>query len=547
MDKKRRIWIVAGIVLAAVLAVVVGMQMLFNADTYRGRIEAALSSSLGRSVQLGHLEASVLSGSLVASAPSIADDPAFGSQPFMTAKTIRIGVEMGPLLLHHELHITGITIQQPQIRLVRAANGTWNFSSIGGKRKSADPPATDDVLPNLTVGKMAIRKAMLTIERLPSTGQARTYSDVDVTAQEFSLAKAFPFSVSGKLPGDGSVEVRGTAGPINQQDASLTPLTAQVLMEHADLVQAGFVEPQQGIAGVADLDAKVVSNGTAAQVSGKLHLAELKLASRGAPSSEPVDCRFEINQDLRSLSGRLSNGMLQIGQAALSISGTYETQGNATKVAMKANGQNMPIDPLVAFLPSLGLQLPPGAHLQGGTLTLALDVSGPTTATVISGPVRIANTQLAGFDLGQKLASIQALTGSKTGSTTTIQSLSTNLRYGPDGVRTDNLAAVVVGIGSASGSGSISPAGALDYHLLVKPSSTGAGAVAGQAISLLSGALGSAVTQNTKNGIPLVIGGTTSSPTFTPDMSKMVGGMLQQKKTQQANPLSKTLGGLLGR
>jgi AsmA protein len=208
----------------------------------------------------------------------------------------------------------------------------------------------------------------------------------------------------------------------------------------------------------------------------------------------------------------------------------------------------MPVDDLVAFLPSLGVQLPSGSRLQGGTLTTTLNITGPVTALVMSGPVRIDNTQLAGFDLGQKLAGIQALTGAKTGSNTTIQVLSTNLHYGPDGIQTNNLIANVGGLGSATGNGSISPSNALNYHLLIKFDSSGVGGLATQALSLLPGVLGSTAGQSAKNGIPVAIGGTTANPTFTPEMSKLIGGAATQKNsTTPANSIGKALGGLFHR
>jgi hypothetical protein len=259
-----------------------------------------------------------------------------------------------------------------------------------------------------------------------------------------------------------------------------------------------------------------------------------------------VSAQFSLDQNLQSLSGNIDSATLQIGKAVLAISGGYQASGNTTALQLEANGHNMPIDQLVAFLPSLGVQLPSGARLQGGTLTATLNISGPTTAPSISGPIRIENAQLAGFDLGQKLAGIQMLTGAKTGSTTTIQFLSTDLRYGPDGIHTDNLNAVVTGLGSASGAGSISPGGALNYQLLVKLNTSSVGGLATQAMSLLPGALGAAMSQSAKNGIPVTIGGTTSNPTFTPDLSRMAGGALQQqKKSAQANPLGRVLGGLI--
>lgn len=547
MANIKRSWIILA---AVVVVLVMGffiVQHLLDADTYRGRIEATLSDSLGRPVKLGHLDFSPFSGSLVAEAPSISDDPAFGNQPFMTAKDVRIGVEMGPLLFHRELHITGFTIDQPTITLLRAENGTWNYSSIGaeGKRK-APTSETNNLVPNLTVRLIDIHDGTVTVGTIPQQGKPHVYSDLNVNVQNFSFTSVFPFTIQGKLAAGGSLDMRGNAGPMNQHDASLTPATAQVSLKHADLVTAGFVDPAQGISGLADLDTKVVSNGQSVQADGTLQLAQLKLAKNGSPASQPMNVQFSLNQDLQSLSGKIDKADVTFGKAMLAITGTYQTRGNTATIQLSLNGQNMPINELEAFLPSLGVQLPSGSRLQGGTLTATLDVSGPVTAPVIAGPVRIANTQLAGFDLGQKLGSIQSLTGARTGSNTTIQALSTNLRYGPEGTRTDNLAAVVTGLGSASGGGSISPAGALNYRLLVKLDSAGVGGLATQAMSMIPGAFGSAISQTTKNGIPLTITGTTANPSFTPDVSKMASGAMQQKKGTQTN-LGKTLGGLLHR
>jgi AsmA protein len=545
MIKSKRTWILLASLAVVLLAALLVVPRLLDADTYRGRIEAALSTSLGRNVRLGHLSFSPFSGSLVALTPSIADDPGFSAQPFLTAEDIRIGIDTGAFVLRRELHIRSVAIDQPKIILLRAENGTWNYSTMGGQKKSAPVPAnTNASLQNLTVNSIDIKDGTLTVGALPAHGQPRIYTDLNVSARNVSPTSSFPFTVTGKLPAGGTLEITGNAGPISQQDASLTPVTAQVSLKRADLVAAGFVEPSQGIAGIADLDTKLVSNGQAVQANGKLHLTQLRLAKNGSPSTQPVDLNFALNQDLRQLAGKITNATLQIGKAALAMTGTYQTRGNTPTVQAHVVGQNMPIDELVAFLPSLGVQLPPKSRLQGGTLTTTLDITGPVSAPVVTGPVRIANTQLAGFDLGQKLASIQSLTGAKTGSTTTIQTLSTDLRYGPDGTQTNNLATVVTGLGSASGGGAVSAAGALNYHLIVKPDVAGVGGMATQALALIPGQYGSAITQTTRNGIPVTIAGTTSNPTFTPDMSKLASGALPQKN-QPSTSLGNVLGGLI--
>jgi AsmA protein len=539
----KRIWMIVALLGVVLLGALLVVSNLLDVGTYRGPIQTALSDSLGRPVQLEHLEFSLFSGSLVAAAPSIGDDPAFNSQPFLTAKDIRIGIETGALLFHHDLHITGLSIEQPAITLLRKEDGTWNYSSIGSEGKRKAPTAdTGNLLPNLTVGKLRIEDGTLTVGTLPAKEPPHVYSELNVSAQNFSFEHPFPFKMSGKLPNGGSLDINGNAGPINQRDASLTPVTAQISLKHADLVAGGLVAAGQGISGIADLDTKIVANGRTAQVDGKLHMSQIQLAKNGSPSSQPVDVQFSVNEDLQALSGKIANASVQVGKAALNVIGSYERRGNTASTQLHVSGQNMPIDDLVAFLPSLGVQLPAGSRLHGGTLTISVDVIGPVTAPSISGPVRVANTQLAGFDLGQKLSSIQSLSGTRTGSNTTIQVLSTNLHYGPEGTRTDNLAAVVSGLGSASGSGWVSAGGALNYHLTVKLDS-GAGAVASQGLSMIPGALGSAIGTTAKNGIPLIIGGTTANPIFTPDMGKMLGGVIN-KKSPAVNPLGKALGGI---
>ena len=543
MPKFQRVWFVVAVVVAVLIIGFFVAQHFLNADTYRGRIEAALSDSLGRQVQLGHLDFSLFSGSLVASAPSISDDPSFSNQPFLTAKDIHIGVEVGKLLFSRELHITGFTVDKPQIHLLRKEDGTWNYSSLGGQGK-AKPTESSNPIPNLTVNRIQVKDGTVTVATLPTQGQPHVYSDVNVSADDFSFVKSFPFQVSCNLPAGGDLKIKGDAGPLNQHDASLTPFSAEIKVNKANLLASGFIEASQGIAGLADLNAKIVSDGKVAGLSGNLHLSQLKLAKNGTPSSEPVDVQFAVHQDLRALSGKIDKGNVQVGKAAMDIAGTYQTRGNQTTAQLTANGQQMPIDSLVAFLPSLGIQLPSGSRLEGGTLTANLTISGPTSGPVVSGPVRISNTRLAGFDLGKKLAAIRALTGARTGSDTTIQTLDTDLHYGPDGTRTDNLVAVVTGLGSASGNGSIRPADALNYHLRIKLDSSGAGGAVTKAAGLLPGVFGSAVTQATKNGIPVAITGTTSNPVFAPELGGMVPGATQ-KNQKSTSPLGKALGGLL--
>src|SRR6201997_280755 len=122
----------------------------------------------------------------------------------------------------------------------------------------------------------------------------------------------------------------------------------------------------------------------------------------------------------------------------------------------------MSVDELQAMLPSMGIVLPSGSQLKGGTLSVDLAIAGPLDKLVITGPVRLSNTQLANFDLGSKLGALSAFAGRAPSSRdTSIQNASLNARVAPEGTRADNINLTIPALGVINGAGTVSPAGAL--------------------------------------------------------------------------------------
>ncbi|PYV69823.1 MAG: hypothetical protein DMG97_20740, partial [Acidobacteria bacterium] len=101
---KRALKIVA-IVIGVLIVVVLALPFIVNVNNFRPRIEAELTTALGRKVSIGDLSLSLWSGSLAADDIAIADDPAFGNMPFIRAKSLDVGVEMMPLIFSKTLHI----------------------------------------------------------------------------------------------------------------------------------------------------------------------------------------------------------------------------------------------------------------------------------------------------------------------------------------------------------------------------------------------------------------------------------------------------------
>lgn len=562
---RRPILIAAGSIIVIIILAILSIPLFLNADSFRTRIETALTSSLGRKVTLGKLDLSILSGSLVAQDATVADDPAFSSQPFLHASSLKIKIDVLPLILHHQVNIEGFDLDSPSITLIQAANGTWNYSTIGGAQQNISAnQQSSSLLPNLTVGHISIANGKMTVATQSSPGAPavppHTYDRLSLKVTNFAFDKSFPFTASAHVPGDGSISLSGNAGPVDEHDASLTPFTLQGTLKHIDLASSGIVPPDTGISGIADVDLKAISNGQTLNADISATAQNLQLAKNGSPSSQPVNVQLTVAQNVKALTGQIQKGTVTIGKAVVNIAGTYQTSGATTALNLQINGQSMPIDELQAFLPSVGVHLPSGSRLQGGTLTTTLAVTGSTAAPIINGPIRVDNTSLAGFDLNSKLGPITKLTGAKSGSATSIRSFSANIHVEGGNIRTDNLALDVPALGTASGAGTVSATGALNYNIIIKPTlfstsnQSATGGIAGQLLGAANiGGIGGIAGSALKNGVPVVIGGTTSNPTFTPNMNNLLrsgaGNAIQSltKPSTTNSPLSNALGGLFGK
>src|ERR1700728_1213243 len=198
MGKMTRFALIAvGAVVALVVLVAVCLPLVLKADSFRARIESTLTKSLGRKVTIGKLDLSVWSGGLVATNCTVADDPAFSTQPFIQADSVKIGVEILPLVFSKELRIRGFSLVDPKVQLLRAANGTWNYSTIG---KSAAPSAQDaetkQTFPDLTVGHVTVENGRFTVGTQPAAGTparaaARVYDQVNLEVKDFGFENSF--------------------------------------------------------------------------------------------------------------------------------------------------------------------------------------------------------------------------------------------------------------------------------------------------------------------------------------------------------------------
>lgn len=556
-------WI--AIIIAILIVLVLVAPFVINVNDFRPRIESELTNALGRKVTVGNLSLSLWSGSLAADNIAIADDPAFSNAPFVKAESLNVGVNMIPLIFSKTLQVRDITLTRPQVSLLRTAEGKWNFSSIGQSTQSggtqpaaaeqpAKPsapekskqktPAEQQKSPqtatepspgnkssseqgleqNFSVGALNIRNGQITMADTNARSKAQVYSNVDLTMKNLSFTTQFPFTLSAGLPGGGNAKLDGTAGPVNRSDASLTPLQAKISVNGLDLAKSGFVDPSSGFEGVTNFAGTIESDGNQARSMGSATAQHLKLSPKGTPAQSTIGLKYATNYELQKQVGQLTQGDVSVGKASAKLSGTYDLHGPSAVLHMKLNADNMPVEDLQTLLPALGVVLPSGSKLEGGTLTADLTINGPVNQLIIAGPVKLANTKLAGFDLGSKFSSVAALSGAKTGPDTSIQNFSSEVHYAPSGIQTNNVNLVIPALGTIQGNGTVSPQNTLDYKMTANFN----GSVVG-GLTKMAGVSGNSAT------IPFSITGTASDPKFMPDVKGLLGNQL-------GNQLKKNLG-----
>src|SRR5947209_6537235 len=552
----KRLLVISGIIVGVLLLIVIVVPLFINVDSFRPDLEKKISAALNRTVHIGKLDASLLSGGATASDITIDDDPAFNKGPFLKASSVKVGVELMPLIFSKQFKVTSLIIQKPEITLLKNAAGKWNYSTLGGGKQQASSEPSGKSAPEISVAKFEIADGTVRVGHSSghTAGKESVYQNVNVTARNISATTAMPFTLSANLPQGGKLELEGQAGPLNQADSAKSPFDAKITLKHVDLAATGFVDPSSGVAGTIDFDGQAKSDGRRLHSEGKATATGLKVVKGGQPGKQPVGLDYKSDYSLDSETGDI-NANLHSGNSLTNAAGTLSAKGEETLANLKIQGKNMPVNDVEGLLPAFGVVLPSGASLQGGVINMDMTAEGPLDRLVINGPLSITGTHLSGYNLASKLGALAAFTGNKAGTTgTLIQTFSSALRVAPEGIRADNILLDVPSIGNLTGNGVIAGNNSLDFKMLLK--------LSGGANSLLGGLTGISTSAQSQ-GLPFLIQGTTSNPVFRPALNNAVKGNLQnalsqalggnksdsnaQSQNQQKPNLKDALGGLLGK
>lgn len=359
----------AAIVTGGVLLYAVRSLHLMLAER-QARLLERLSDSLGRKVEVSTTKVS-LGWGLMANMTDlkIADDPAVSDRPFIEASNAYFKVELLPLLSHH-LRVTEITLERPEVHIIRNEQGEFNVSTLGKKRGEHEAtsehrrageieaaPITSEHgneraeerrrgTRAIYVQSLAIEGGVITYEERGPNAGVTTIRDVDLAVKDFSLARAFDVSLKLPILSDkANVDIAGTIGPVAHEDVvdfkhAPFALEAKVgPLELAKLRTIGSIgkEMPEALSVSDPVSLEAHADGTFA--SPKFHIESDLSANRIAWAdafNKPASVPLKLSAD-----GSRSDAGLKVTQASLTLGGL---DANAQKIAFGGGNLSAHVD-----------------------------------------------------------------------------------------------------------------------------------------------------------------------------------------------------------
>jgi AsmA protein len=260
------ILILAGVVVMAVVSALAALPWVLNTPAFQSYVGQAAAHALSRPIKFAALSIAPFPvPSVKLRGLQIAEDPAFGRDPFLTVGEGRLRIRLRPLL-SGRVELVDLVLEEPRIELIEDQAGHWNWASLGiptaggtsaprSRGRSPGAPATAVLLSRVSIVKGTMRYQKVGVAR--SEIQA---DKVNVTVSQESAGGAL------RLRGDALVQPGAVQLTIT--DASLIPGAGR---SFADMVLKATVEIEAR--DVASLGQQLMGIPAAGSVKGRLEVS----------------------------------------------------------------------------------------------------------------------------------------------------------------------------------------------------------------------------------------------------------------------------------
>ena len=424
----RKIGIALGIIILVIVAGALIFVATFDVNRYRGTIQSELEKRLGRQVNLGEMHLRVFPPRFGVQDLAIADDPRFSPDaPFVKAKELDVAVKLLPLL-HKQVEISSLDLQQPTVNLIKNQAGGWNFASIGhpsdvtnsqspasaeATKRPAEAPAPNSIQPNpapeqqFSLGELTIKDGRISLLDQTQSKTPSLYNHIDVTLKDFSLDTPFTIDAATHMAGTGTEEIRlqGQGGPIAEQDLMNTPFHGTLdikQVEITDLTKFLNSPALNGTDGVITGQIKITNDSGKVTAEGETNIEKGRV--RGMELGYPIAAQYDLTNDSDLIAIR--KFILKLGPTPLEVSGTINAKA-APKIDLNVRANNVSIAEAAKLAAASGMALSQGTTATG-MVNVNVQASGPAEKPALTGTVTASNIQLSGKEIPQPVQ-IQAI------------------------------------------------------------------------------------------------------------------------------------------
>lgn len=397
---KIRYFVVALVVIVVVIAIGIGL-ISANIDSFRPRIQAEMQEKLNRPVTLGHLGLRVIPLSIRVDGFSIGDDPSFHSaQPFATASKVYVSAGLFSLITGNP-KVEDIVLDQPQIDLIRNAQGKWNFSSLGGASTSSGGNS------NFRLDKLQIDDGKVALTDALNHEPRNVYDHIDLTVTDFAENKKFGVDLAVHLPGAGKqlAEFKGDVGPLNQNaKTAIPPVSGRVSVQQVSLAAvnrfaAGTLPPQTD--SVISGETKINTSGSDLSANGDLKFENTVV--RGAKIDYPIEAKYDVAADQALNNISVKSGALTLGSTKFDVAGSFDNAVKPAQVNMQVKTQDTSLTEMAKLAGAMGIAFSPQYKIEG-RLSVNLTAKGPVTAPQLNGNITAKNVSASGGEIKEPVS-----------------------------------------------------------------------------------------------------------------------------------------------
>jgi uncharacterized protein involved in outer membrane biogenesis len=299
--RRLAVWALGAVAVAVVLVLVLvaALPLLVDVPRVQGAVASAASQVLGRQVKFRSLAVRILPfPAIELRGLEVAEDPAFGRDPFVTLDTGLMRLRLSPLL-RGRVEFGEIVLRAPVISVIQNERGRWNVATLGGTEpKVAAPPARGRGRAGgagevATIGwsHVKIEKGVVTYLALGSKNRASRYRVEDLVLTLGQRGGPLAFEGTAKItPGDLAVKIAdGLLGGNGARNLAEASLQANLTFEAKDVatVITTALGPSPTVGGA--LDGRLVLGGTlgAPSAAGEVELRHPTLSHTNPQCAPP--------------------------------------------------------------------------------------------------------------------------------------------------------------------------------------------------------------------------------------------------------------------